>query len=128
MDEKNQDKIVSFTDLRVWQEGHRLVLSICKELKKFPAEERYGLVSQIRRAIISFTSNIAEGFIRPSYKEKLRFYYIALGSLVETQNQLLIARDLGYINKESFNQIADQQIKVHKMTNAFISSTKRYLQ
>src|SRR3989344_8133065 len=102
------DKIKTFKDLNTWKEGHSLVLQIYKITKKFPKEELFGLTNQVRRAIISFTSNIAEGFSRNSYKEKLQFYSIALGSLTEVQNQLLVARDVEYITKEDFNNFANQ--------------------
>jgi len=87
-------KIKSFMDLDAWKEGHRLVLEIYQITKKFPREELFGLTNQLRRAAVSFTSNIAEGFSRNSYKEKLQFYSMALGSLTEIQNQLLISRDI----------------------------------
>ena len=96
-------KIRSFTDLDAWREGHRLVIDIYKITREFPKEELFGLTNQLRRAAVSFTSNIAEGFSRNSYKEKLQFYSIALGSLTEVQNQLLVARDVEYITKEDFN-------------------------
>ena len=62
------NKIQKFTDLLAWQEGHRLVLMVYKETKNFPLEEKYGLIDQMRRAAVSFTSNIAEGFSRKSSK------------------------------------------------------------
>jgi len=89
--------IKSFTDLIVWQKGHALVLEIYKITSFFPKEELYGLTSQIKRAIISVTSNIAEGFVRHSKKEKVQFYYVSLGSITEVQNHLIIARDLHFI-------------------------------
>lgn len=92
-------KIKSFTDLNTWKEAHKLVLLIYKITKQFPHEEQFGLTNQIRRAVVSITSNIAEGFSRSSYKEKSQFYSISLGSLTEVQNQLLIARDLKYITQ-----------------------------
>ena len=120
----DQNKIKSFTDLRVWREGHKLVLMIYKVTQKFPAEEIFGLTSQLRRAAVSFTSNIAEGFSRPSYKEKMQFYCRALGSLTEVQNQLLIARDINYLSKKDFNSIATQTIELSKMINGLIKTTK----
>lgn len=117
-------KIKSFTDLDTWKEGHRLVLSIYKVTKLFPPEELFGLTNQLRRAVVSFTSNIAEGFSRHSYKEKLRFYYMALGSLTEIQNQLLVARDIGYLTKEDFDKLAEQTIKISKISNGLIKKTK----
>ena len=113
-------KIKSFTDLDAWKEGHKLVLMIYKITKDFPKDEIYGLVSQMRRCVVSITSNIAEGFGRNSYKEKKQFYSQAQGSTTELQNQLLIARDIKYISKEIFNQAAEQSIVVHKITNGLI--------
>ncbi len=117
-------KMKSFTDLNVWQEGHKLVLSVYKITKKFPREEQFGLANQLQRAAISFTSNIAEGFSRNSYKEKLQFYSTALGSLTEIQNQLLIAKDIGYITKPEFDEIAEKTILISKMTNGLIKKSK----
>lgn len=79
---------------------------------------------QLRRAAVSFTSNIAEGFSRGSYKEKAQFYYISLGSLTEVQNQLLVARDIGYLSEEKFIEIAEQTVKVNKITNGLIKKSK----
>lgn len=108
-------KIHSFTNLYAWQEGHKLVLMVYKITKQFPKEEIFGLVSQMRRCVISTTSNIAEGFSRNTAKDKIKFYCIAHGSLTELQNQLLAARDIGYIKREEFNKIAEQTIVVHKL-------------
>ena len=82
------------------------------------------MTNQLRRAAVSFTSNIAEGFSRNSYKEKLQFYSMALGSLTEIQNQLLVARDVGYISREEFDKIAEQTIAINKMTNGLIKKSK----
>jgi len=113
-------KIQSFTDLIAWQEAHKLVLMIYIETKKFPREELFGLVNQMRRAVISITSNIAEGFSRRSNKEKTQFYYLSQGSLTEIQNQLIAAKDIGFMNEEIFNQIYDQSIRVNKLINGMI--------
>ncbi|MDP3900038.1 MAG: four helix bundle protein [bacterium] len=120
-------KIVSFTDLDAWKEGHKLVLRVYVITKSFPKEELFGLTSQTRRCAVSITSNIAEGFSRYSYKEKLHFYFISLGSVTELQNQLLIARDVGYLTLEVFNELAQQSIKVHKITNGLIKQTNRFI-
>lgn len=122
----NQGKIKSFTDLHAWQEAHKLVLITYKLTKKFPKEEAFGLTSQIRRAVVSITSNIAEGFSRQSYKEKLQFYSMAQGSLTEYQNQLLIAKDVRFISPEEFRETANQTIKVHKIMSGLIKSTKSH--
>jgi len=117
-------KIRSFTDLRAWQEGHLLVLKIYKKTKVFPKEETFGLTSQMRRCTVSITSNIAEGFSRKTSKDKRRFYYISLGSITELQNQLVVSRDLGYIEQEDFNKISRQTINVHKLINGLIKSSE----
>ena len=119
-----KNKIKSFTDLIAWKEGHKLVLMIYDITKQFPKEEIFGLTNQLRRAVVSFTSNIAEGFSRQSYKDKIKFYYISLGSLTEVQNQLLIAKDIKYISQEYFNKIAEQTTKVSKIINGLIKSSK----
>ena len=113
-------KIISFTDLNAWKEGHKLVLSIYKITSSFPANEKFGLVSQMNRAAISITSNIAEGFTRIGVKDKINFYYIAKASLTELQNQLIICKDLILINSENFSQNWDQTIVVHKLITGII--------
>jgi four helix bundle protein len=95
-----ESRIKSFTDLHSWQEGHKLVLAVYELTKKFPEDEKFGLVSQMRRAAVSVTSNIAEGFSRDSYADKKHFYVMSHGSLTELQNQLLIARDVKYIKED----------------------------
>ncbi len=121
---QNNKKIKSFTDLDAWKEGHKLVIMIYKITKNFPNEEKFGLVSQMRRAVISITSNIAEGFSRQSYGEKSQFYSIAQGSTTELQNQILAAKDIGYLSKEDFDKLATQTIIVHKIINGLIKRTK----
>lgn len=97
---ENKNKIRSFIDLDAWKEGHKLVLMIYGITKRFPKDELFALSSQIRRCSISVTSSIDEDFSRQSYKEKAQFYSIALGSVTELQNQLLIAKDVDYIKQE----------------------------
>jgi len=121
---KETNKITNFTQLNAWKEGHKLVLLIYEITNKFPKEELFGLTSQIRRCAVSITSNIAEGFSRQSYKEKLQFYSMALGSLTELQNQLYIAKDVLYITDEVFQTILSQSITVHKILNGLIKSSK----
>jgi len=118
------DKIKSFTDLHAWQEGHKLVLEVYKITKAFPREEQFGLSGQMRRCSVSITSNIAEGFSRKGNKEKTQFLYMSLGSTTELQNQLVIARDLGYFDKEIFKRIAEKTIIVNKLINGLIKSSR----
>lgn len=110
-------KIRSFTDLRAWQEGHKLVMMVYEITGKFPNNEIFGITNQMRRCVISITSNIAEGFSRKTIKDKVQFYSVSLGSLTELQSQLLIARDLKYMDKEDFSKIAQQTIIVSKLIN-----------
>jgi len=102
-------KIKSFTDLVVWKKGHELVIAVYKITKNFPKDELYSLTNQMRRAAASITSNIAEGFGRQGYKEKIQFYYLAQGSLIELKNQLLIAKDVDYLNKTDFIKLEKGQ-------------------
>ena len=122
--QKAQNKICSFTDLHAWQHGHNLVLDIYQITKQFPHEEQFGLTNQLRRAAVSITSNIAEGFRRQGPKEKAQFYRTALGSLTEVQNQLLIAKDVKYIDQASFQDIAYRSVRVAKLLNGLIKKAK----
>ena len=115
-------KIQSFTDLKAWQEGHKLVLMVYEATKFFPKQEQFRLISQICRAVVSITSNIAEGFSRNWAKEKIQFYSIALGSLTEVQNQLLIAKDLDYMTKQEFTKIANQTVIVSKLLRGLMKT------
>lgn len=115
-----------FTDLNVWQKNHKLVLEVYKATKQFPKEETFGLTSQIRRAVCSITSNIAEGYGRYYYKEKIRFYLIAKGSSAEVQNQLIIAKDLGYISETAFNQIKIISFGGYKLICGLVNATDKF--
>jgi len=118
------EKIKSFTDLNAWQKAHGLVVALYGLVQTFPKKEEFGLSSQIRRAAVSLTSNIAEGFSRSSKADKAHFYTMAHGSLTELQNQLLIARDVRYIDKSQFKVLADQSVTVHKLLSGLIKATK----
>lgn len=121
----NQESgIKSFTDLIAWQKAHQLVLSVYRLVKKFPEDEKYALSSQIRRASVSITSNIAEGFSRRSYADKKHFYTMSHGSLTEVQNQLLIARDTDMITKSDFDGIALIAVEAHKLLSGLIKKTE----
>ncbi|MFA6099536.1 MAG: four helix bundle protein [Patescibacteria group bacterium] len=124
----NDGKINSFKDLFTWQEGHKLVLLIYEQTKHFPQDELFALTSQMRRAVVSITSNIAEGFSRIFPKEKTMFYSIAKGSLTELHNQLIIAHDLGYINEDGFKICEEQLVKTHKLLNGLVTGVRSLLQ
>lgn len=120
--------IKNFTDLDTWKEAHKIVLSVYKITSNFPKNEVYGLVDQMRRCVVSITSNIAEGFSRYSYKEKLQFFRMANGSLTELQNQLIIAKDVGFLETKMFKSIFEKTMIVLKMINGLIRSTKKNIQ
>lgn len=120
MESTNKQKIQTFTDLIVWQEAHKLVLLIYQITKKFPREELFGITAQMRRAVISITSNIAEGFARRGKKEKIQFYFIAKGSLIELESQLLVVRDLKYLEYKDFELIYEQLASARRLLVAFI--------
>ena len=121
-----KDKIEKFQDLDAWKEGHKLVIEIYKVSRSFPKEEIFGLTSQVRRAVVSITSNIAEGFGRQSYKDKNNFYQMAFGSIIEVRNQLLIARDVGYINNSDFETTDNQAVRVEKICRGLIKKSREF--
>jgi four helix bundle protein len=85
-----------FEDLEVWQIAHQLALSVYRLSGNLPKSEKYGLISQIRRAAVSVPANIAEGFKKRGVRDKMRYYNIAQGSLEECRYYLILIRDLGY--------------------------------
>ncbi len=99
------EEIYHFERLDAWQYSRKVVVAVYQLLKKFPSEERYALCDQLRRAVISVPSNIAEGIGRMAVKETVHFLEIAYGSLMEVYCQLQVAVDLGYITNEEFNQV-----------------------
>ncbi len=121
------NKIKSFTDLNVWKEGHKLVIMVYKITGEFPKTETYSLVDQMRRAASSVTANIAEGFGRQTYKEKLQFYYLAQGSLTELKNFILIAKDVGYLEQINFDNLSEQANLTHKLLQGFLKKTKTFI-
>jgi four helix bundle protein len=89
-------KAERFEDLEVWKKAHQLVLGIYRVTRDFPKEERFGLISQMRRAAISVPANLAEGFKKRTLKDKSNFYNIAQGSLEELRYYVILSKDLGY--------------------------------
>lgn len=120
------EKIHKFTDLNAWKQSHALVLSVYEITKNFPKEEQYGLTSQLKRAAVSVTSNIAEGFSRNTYKDKIHFYTMALGSLTEVQNLFIVAKDIEYISLARYVEIENQLIITHKIINGLIKKSKSF--
>lgn len=107
----------SFEKLNAWKEARKLVVSVYKLLDSFPNFERYALCDQIRRAIVSVPSNLAEGTGRMSPKEKIHFIEISYGSLMEAYNQLIIASDLEYITKKSLDDLKPEIDSVARLLN-----------
>lgn len=124
MDTKKNSTITSFTKLIAWQQAHKLAILIYQITERFPGSEKYSLIDQMRRSVVSISSNIAEGFSRQTKKEKVQFYFIGKGSLTELQNQLLLARDIGYIKYEEFKIIAELTVIVGKLIHGLIKSMK----
>ena len=117
------ETITKFTDLNVWKEAHKLTLLIYEDSSTFPKSETFGLTSQIRRAVVSIESNIAEGFSRFHYKDRLVFYYDARGSVSEVQCQTIISKDIEYINQSQFEEIWKQSELVTIILGGLIRST-----
>lgn len=116
-------KITKFSDLDVWQEAHELVSLVYEVTNNFPKTEVFGLTSQLRRAAVSVTANIAEGFSRYHYKDRLRFYYDARGSLSEVQSELLDAEKVGLITQSVLGKIWPQTERVHLLLGGLIRKT-----
>ncbi|HEX7654668.1 MAG TPA: four helix bundle protein [Verrucomicrobiae bacterium] len=106
----------SFKDLIAWQKAHQFVLGIYRFTRHFPAEEKFGLTSQIRRAAVSIPSNIAEGFPKRSANDKTRFFNIAQGFLEEVHYYLILAKDLGYGDNSELMALYDE---VGRLLNAY---------
>ncbi|WP_158861638.1 four helix bundle protein [Lunatibacter salilacus] len=112
-----------FEKLGVWQKSRELVKDIYLATNQFPSDEKFGLTSQLRRAIISVSSNIAEGSSRRGQKDQARFYEIAFGSLIEVLNQLILAQDLEYLDTNSVETIRPKIDDIGRMLNALRQST-----
>ena len=110
-------KTYSFENLDVWKKSRELVAFVYRIQSTFPSYERYGLGDQLRRAVVSVSSNIAEGNARYSLKEQIHFIEIAVGSLMEVYCQLTLAYDLKYINEDQLKQCNERIETVHKLLN-----------
>jgi four helix bundle protein len=115
----------SFEKLIVWQEARLLTKNIYKITKTFPDEERFGLTNQLRRAMISVCSNLAEGSSRAHSKEQTQFYQIVYSSLMEVLNQIIISFDLEYIDLQSYETIRFDVEKCSRLINSLRNSTRK---
>ena len=111
----------SFKELIVWQKAHSFVLKVYSFSESFPKSELYGLTSQFRRAAVSIAANIAEGYVKKSPSDKVRFFNISLGSLEECSYYIILSKDLNYITEEQ-SVILDQLIgETEKILNTYIT-------
>lgn len=112
----------SFENLKVWQESINLSVLIYEKCKKYPIEEKYGIVSQMTRAVISVSSNISEGTSKTSFKDQLRFVEISYGSLMELLSQTIISLKLKYINENDYNELREKIEDVSKLLSGYRKS------
>jgi len=117
-------KTFSFEKLQVWQKSKDFVVCVYKLTNGFPVEEKYGLTSQLRRACISISSNIAEGSSRKTPKDQNRFYVIAYSSGIEVLNQLIISEALQYIDNAQLKESRKKITQILAMTDALSKSLK----
>ncbi|TGV01929.1 four helix bundle protein [Flavivirga rizhaonensis] len=118
-------KIFSFEKLSVWQKSRKLAVKIYKLTKNFPEDERYGLISQMRRCTVSISSNIAEGTGRHSAKDKARFTEIAFSSALELLNQIIISNDLEFLSNEEYENIRQDISEITAMLDGLYKSQSK---
>lgn len=112
----------TYRDLVAWQKAMELTIAIYDETRSFPADERYGLTSQLRRAAVSVASNIAEGKGRGTDRDAIHSLHCARGSAYEVQTQLEIAGLLGYLSKQSLDRTNARAAEVGRLLNGLITS------
>jgi len=115
-----EGKVKSYEDLLIWQRAIGLAKAVYERTRSFPREELYGLASQLRRAVVSVPSNIAEGQARQHTKEFVQFLYHSLGSLAEVDTQLIIAEAIGLLPREDLEVLQKEVTEIRKMTHALI--------
>ncbi len=115
-------ELFTFEKLEAWQKARILVKEVYLLAARFPTTERFGLSSQLGRAIISVLSNLSEGCGRPSIKERIHFFEIAYGSLMESMNQLILANDLGFISDKDLENIRIKIIELAKIISGLRKS------
>ncbi len=110
----------NYKELTVWQRSVEIAISVYKVTQNYPKHELYGLTSQIRRCAVSISSNIAEGTGRNSDNDFSRFLNISYGSSFELETQLIISKELNYLDDSSFNKLHDDLTEIQKMLYSFI--------
>jgi four helix bundle protein len=111
---------LSFENIIAWQKAHGFVLAVYNATKDFPEDEKFGLTSQFRRAAVSIAANIAEGYKKLSKADKLRFFNISQGSLEECRYYIILSKDLGYINEQTFAFLSENNLDTSYMLNSYI--------
>ena len=119
-----EKKSKSYRDLVVWQKSIALVTETYRITETFPRQEAYGLISQMQRSAISIPSNIAEGSSRHTKKDFMQFLHIALGSATELETQIIIARNLGYIHEQKYEQSAQSLSEICRMLHGLINKLR----
>jgi four helix bundle protein len=114
-----------FTDMPVWQLAFNLTVEIYQATKQFPSDERFGLISDMRRAANSITHNIAEGFGRFEAKDKTRFYKISRGSAYELMSQLMVSHALNYLDEANQNTLLQDCKNIITNLNAMIKTLEQ---
>ncbi len=110
----------NFRRLNIWKEAIDLATDLYEVTKHFPDSERYGITSQIRRSVVSISSNIAEGAGRQYQKEFIQFLNIAKGSCYELETQLLISKNIHFLSETDFQNLENKLVKIEKMIHALI--------
>ena len=116
---------IDFTKLRVWQKAHEVALDVYKLTANFPRQEQFCLTQQLRRAAISVPSNIVEGKARGFIKEYIRFLLIARGSLEEITYQILLAKDLGYLEEDVYHEFIGKTKELGKLLGGLIKNLRQ---
>jgi len=117
--------VQSFRELKVWQRSHALVLAVYRLTEAFPSQERFGVVSQLRRAAVSVPTNIAEGSKRRTPQDYARFLNLAEASLAETEYLLMLCRDLEYIAGDVTEPLLVEASEVSRMLHALRGKVER---
>jgi four helix bundle protein len=119
-----EHKISDFKELEVWKVARTLRAELYQATRLFPEEEKFGLSAQIRRAAISATANLAEGYGRYSYQENIQFSRQSRGSLYELRDHLTTALDAGYIPEERYRELDATAVSAIRLVNGYIRATR----
>jgi len=117
--------VQDYRKLKVWEKAHQLTLSVYECTLRFPREELYGLTAQMRRSAYSIPTNIAEGAGRAGNADFARFLQMAFGSACELEYQLLLARDLKYLGRETYEELSGRATEIKKMLGALLDKVRK---